>query len=423
MRKLTKWIVCLFALALVISCTGVVAFAAENDALSLTGPETALVDERVVISVNAEAADLVTDGVLVVSYDAERLSYVDAVAGSAWSEDADLSLADNCTAADGKVTLAFAAVDAAAVGEVINLEFAVLQPGTAEIRVSAEESKLTGAENYDLGASFELTIEEVTPPAPTTWTVTFVDGVTEEVLDTVTVEDGEAAVAPEVENHDGYYFLGWDKDFSVVTADMTVTAIFCVGEEGCPAERFTDVNYKAWYHEAVDYVIDAGYMNGTGATTFEPDVTTTRAMLVTILYRMAGTPEAQTEKLPFTDVVEGAWYYDAVIWAYENEITLGMSATTFCPDMNLNREQLVTFLFRYAAYADYDLSIENPLSSYGFTDIDEISDWALKAMSWAVDHELVNGVSETEKELAPTDVATRAMIAKLVMTFDEIFGA
>lgn len=418
MRKLSKWIVCLFALALVISCTSVIAFAAENDALSLTAPETAVSGESVTVSVNAEAADLVTDGVLVMTYDTELLTYVGAAAGSAWSENADLSLADNCVAAEGTVTLAFAAVDAASVGTVIDLEFTAVKAGTAEITIDAEQSYLTDAEDYELGADLELTVEE---PVAVTYTVTFVDGVTEKVLSTVTVESGEAATAPEVEAHDGYYFLGWDKDFSAVTEDLTVTAIFCVGKEGCPAEKFTDVDYREWYHESVDYALRIGIMNGMSATTFEPKGNTTRAQLVMVLYRMAGEPAIEETKLPFTDVVEGEWYYDAVVWAYNNKITLGMSETTFGPRLELNREQLVTFLFRYAELAGWDLSIENPLSSYGYTDTGKISAWALKAMSWAVDQGLVNGMSESKLE--PITAANRAMIARLVMLCDEKFGA
>lgn len=416
MRKLTKWIVCLFAIALVLSCTGVVAFAAENDALSLSAPESVDFGSSVTVSVNAEVADLVTDGVLVVTYDPELLSYVGAAAGSSWSETADLSLKDNCKAAEGTVTLAFAAVDAAAKGDVINLEFTALKAGTARVTIDADRSRLTGAEDWDLGAELELTVE-----VRASYTVTFIDGLTKETLATVTVEEGSAATAPEVADHDGYYFLGWDKDFSNVTGDLTVTAVFCLGEKGCPAEKFTDVSYKAWYHESVDYALTAGYMQGMSATTFEPESNTTRGMMVTVLYRMAGSPAVEDVENPFTDVTEKAWYYEAVLWAYSNDITEGMSATTFVPNANMTREQLVTFLFRYATLQGYDVGIVNPLSSYGFTDTDEISLWALKAMSWAVDKGLVNGMTETTLE--PAGLATRAQIAKLTMLLDQTFKA
>lgn len=416
MRKLTKWIVCLFAVVLAISCTSLIVFAAENDALSLSAPESVKTGDTVIITVNAEVADLVTDGVLVVTYDQELLSYVDAAAGSAWSETADLSLADNCKAADGTVTLAFAAVDAAAKGDIIVLEFTALKEGAATVAIDAESSKLSGTEGYDLGAELTFNVE-----ARTSFTVTFVDGLTEETLATVTVEGGNAATAPTVENHDGYYFLGWDKDFSYVTADLTVTAVFCLGEDGCPAEKFTDVNYKAWYHEGVDYALDHGYLVGMTDTTFGPNVNTNRAMIVTILYRMAGSPAVADVENPFTDVAESAYYYDAVLWAYSNGITSGMSATTFCPNYNLTREQLVTFLFNYAKYEGYDVSIMQPLSNYGYEDLGDVSAWAYKAMSWAVEKGLVTGMTQTTLE--PAGLATRAQIARLTMLIDQKFKA
>lgn len=416
MRKLTKWIVCLLVLTLVLSSTSMMAFAAENDALSLTVSKDITVGDSVVVSVHAQTADLVTDGVLVVTYDNEALAYVDAESGSAWSETADLSLADNCKAAEGTVSLAFAAVDAAAKGDIINLEFTALKAGNVKVAIDAEKSKLTGAEEWNLGTEVELAIGE---KATTTYTVTFVDGVTKEVISTQTVNAGEAAVAPEVEDHDGYYFLNWDKDFSAVSGDMTVTAIFCVGGEGCPSAKFTDVEHKMWYHESIDYVIKAGYMIGMGGTKFAPLYDTNRAMIVVTLYRMAGSPTVADGKLPFTDVKEGDWFYDAVLWAYTNGIVKGMSGTRFCPMYDLSREQLVTFLYRYAELQGYSTAVKEPLSGYGFTDIDEISPYALDAMSWAVEQGLMNGMSKTT--LQPQTNANRAMIAKLIMGMDQTF--
>ena len=355
MRKLTKWIVCLLALALVLSCTSVMAFAAENDALSLSAPQGVKAGDSVIVSVNAEADGLVTDGVLVVTYDTELLSYAGAEAGSAWSATADLSLKDNCKATEGTVTLAFAAVDAAAKGDVIDLQFTALKAGAAKVAIDADRSKLTGAAGWNLAAELELTV------APAT----------------------------------------------------------CTGGEDCPSAKFTDVDSKAWYHEAVDYALEAGFMQGMSDTTFAPNANTSRAQLVTILYRMAGSPEVKDVENPFTDVAEDAWYYDAVLWAYSNEITEGMSDTIFVPNANLTREQLVTFLFRYASFKGYDVGIVNPLSSYGFTDTGDISAWAVKAMSWAVDKGLVNGMTETT--LAPAGLATRAQIAQIIYKFDAAF--
>lgn len=411
MRKLTKIIVCLLTLVLVLSCTGMTVSAAENKTLSFTTPTKVEVGQSVTVSLNAEVADLVTDGTLVVTYDTGLLSYVGATAGKAWSEKADLSLADYSKAAEGTVTVSFAAVDAAAKGSIVELEFTARKAGTARLTVDGEKSELTGAGSRDLSAKASFTVAEKTLP---TYTVTFVDGMTGETLGTDTVTSGEAAVAPAVANHDGCYFLGWDKDFSKVTENMTVTALFCTGEGDCPSAAFTDVIYGMWYHESIDYAITAGYMQGTSATTFEPDFTTNRATAVTVLYRMAGSPATTGTKMPFTDVAEGQWYYDAVLWACKEGITEGVSATEFAPMENLTREQFVTFLYRYAKYQRYDTTVSTKLT--GFTDADKVASWALDAMTWAVEKELVNGVTPTT--LQPQLEINRAMIAKLLMGMD-----
>lgn len=414
MRKLTKSLACLLTLILVFSCTCMTVSAAENGTLSLTAPAQSEVGQSVTVSLNAEVADLVTDGILVLTYDTKLLSYTGAASGKAWSDQSDLALADYVEVADGTVTIAFASVDAAAKGDIFVLEFAALQAGTAHLSIDSESSKLTGATGLNLSAKIALSIMESTH---STYTVTFVDGMTGEELGTDKVTSGEPAVAPAVENHDGYYFLGWDKDFSKVTEDMTVTALFCTGEDDCPSADFTDVLYYKWYHESIDYVVTAGYMQGTSATTFEPDLTASRAMALTVLYRMAGSPETTGTKLPFTDVSEGCYYYNAVLWAYEEGITTGVSATEFAPAEELTRQQFVTLLYRYAKSQDLDTNVGKELS--GYTDADEISAYALDAMTWAVNNELLKGTSPTT--LRPQLEITRAMIAKMLMVLDVNF--
>ncbi len=183
----------------------------------------------------------------------------------------------------------------------------------------------------------------------------------------------------------------------------------------CPTADYTDVPVNAWFHEAVDYVVANGIMEGTGEGTFSPNSTTTRAQLVTVLYRLAGSPEVELTG-QFTDVAEDQWYAKAVAWAYAEEITTGITETLFAPNMSVTREQVVTFLYRYAQFAGVDVTAEGDLSQ--FTDGDKVSDYAKEAFLWAVDTGVVNGMTETT--LVPQGTSIRAQIATILMRFMEL---
>lgn len=118
----------------------------------------------------------------------------------------------------------------------------------------------------------------------------------------------------------------------------------------CPASRFTDVDRNEYYHEGIDFVVSRGYMIGMGGAKFQPDTEMSRAMLVTVLYRIAGEPSVKGTA-PFRDVEKNSWYTNAVIWAYQNNVTNGVSATEFAPEENVTREQMVAFFARYAKLA------------------------------------------------------------------------
>lgn len=410
MYKTSKLIACMLVLLQLLGIFGLTASASQTQALALTAPtQPVTVGQDVWVSIDAELGDRISDGVVQVVYDAERLAYKNAEGGTSWSENADLSLRDNCK--NGTVTLAFAAVDTAAKGEIIRLRFTALKAGSALVSINDEESYLTDLTDCDLRAELTLTLEE---PAPVT--VTFVDGYTETVIETQTVPYGQAATAPEAPEHGGYYFLGWDQDFSCVTADLTVTALYCTGEENCPGGHFTDVLFSAWYHEAIDYAVENGYFNGVSATEFAPDDFVTRGMLVTVLHRMTGLPEVEAQ-MPFTDVPEGVYYYDAVLWAYTEGIAKGTGAELFDPEASLTRQELVTFLYRYAAYLDYDVTASASLE--GFMDGGKVAPWAEAAMQWAVAEGLITGISEAV--LLPQGEATRAQIAALTMRLDRAY--
>ena len=188
--------------------------------------------------------------------------------------------------------------------------------------------------------------------------------------------------------------------------------------EPTPVELpFTDVAADAWYHDAVSYVYANGLMNGMSPDTFAPQDTTTRAMIVTLLYRMSGSP-AVTGSNPFTDVEAGRYSTKAVIWAAENGIVKGVSADTFQPDGAVTREQIATFLYRYAAFRGYDVSARADLSRY--SDAEQVSNYAKDAMSWAVAAGIISGNKiDGAVVLDAQGAANRAQIATVLMRFCE----
>ena len=180
----------------------------------------------------------------------------------------------------------------------------------------------------------------------------------------------------------------------------------------CPSASFTDVGENDWFHSVVDYAVANGLMNGVSATSFDPYGAATRAMLVTILHRSAGKPEP-TKAVPFTDVRAGAWYANAVAWAYGAKVVNGTSATEFTPDADITREQVAAILYRYAAQKGEDTSARAELDKQ-FDDAASISSYAADAMSWAVASGILNGDG---KSLNPQDSATRAELAAMLVRY------
>ena len=175
---------------------------------------------------------------------------------------------------------------------------------------------------------------------------------------------------------------------------------------------YNDVKAGDRYANAVNYVTLTGLMNGTGDG-FSPNLAINRGMMVTVLYRMAGSPEVTAEN-PFTDVPADTWYTDAVIWASENGITAGTSETTFSPTNSLTREQLATFFYRFADFENPDpIEITGDLT--GFTDAGQVASYATDAMKWAIGEGLISGTTETT--LSPKATATRAQVATILMRY------
>ncbi len=223
---------------------------------------------------------------------------------------------------------------------------------------------------------------------------------------TVTVTDRFGDAVEVTENPDGTY------TFTMPNGQVKVAVTFV--EDTPEPLPFTDVAEGDWFHDAVQYAYDNGLMDGVGDGQFTPNATTTRAQLVTILYRLAGEP-AVSGDMAFTDVESGLWYTDAVIWAAEKGIVNGISETEFAPSGDLTREQLATILFRYAESMGYDVSAQADLS--GFPDAGDIQSYATEALSWAVAEGLLQGFEDNS--LQPGGTATRAQIATILMRFCE----
>ena len=193
---------------------------------------------------------------------------------------------------------------------------------------------------------------------------------------------------------------------------LVMLAGLCVAASA--SNGFSDVSEQAWYADAVQYVAENHLMSGVGEDRFAPDVTMTRSMAVTVLHQLAGSPEPQGEN-PFTDIADDAWYTNAVLWAVENNITSGSSATTFSPDAAVSREQLVTFLYQYAWLAELHMTAED-ISS--FSDFDQISDFAVPAFEWAASAGIVSG--DEQNRVCPTQSVTRAQCAAMLMKFHQL---
>lgn len=216
---------------------------------------------------------------------------------------------------------------------------------------------------------------------------------------TVTDEDGQRLKL--TENRDGTY------SFTMPNGAANVYARF--SGSGLP---FADVPSGSWYYDDVAYVYDTGLMTGLTATTFGPNLSTTRGMIVTILWRMENEPAAK-HGCPFADVRRGSYYEQAIAWASENGIVTGFDASTFAPDRAITREQLAAILFRFAAYRGMDaVTLRETLSS--FQDQAAISVYAVSALNWAVGEGLMQGTGD---KLEPTGNATRAQVAAMLRRF------
>lgn len=200
------------------------------------------------------------------------------------------------------------------------------------------------------------------------------------------------------------------------TYDKAQNRITLIHEEPF-VNPFKDVAESDWFYDAVRFNYQAGLIKGMTEDTFEPETDLSRAMMVTLLYRMEQEPEASEYENPFEDVEKDAWYTDAICWAAANKIVNGTTETTYEPDETLTREQAAAIFYRYACMKGYDVSELVDFSSY--PDAGRVSSWATQEMSWAVGALLINGISMEDgyTYLAPQNSATRAQMATILMRF------
>lgn len=181
---------------------------------------------------------------------------------------------------------------------------------------------------------------------------------------------------------------------------------------------FLDVDQSKWYFPAVKFVFEKEFMSGTSQLFFEPDKVCTRAEFVQILYNMIGKPDCSWYSIPFTDVVSLSWYENAVRWAYLRGITAGTSPTTFGVSDTVTREQVASFLCKFAAVNGKDYMKREDVSYY--SDANQISNWALESVQWAKAHHIMNG--KDTFTLDPKGTASRAEIAQMIMAYRNEFG-
>lgn len=177
---------------------------------------------------------------------------------------------------------------------------------------------------------------------------------------------------------------------------------------------FIDVKSDAWYYNAVKYVCEKGIMVGISDTKFAPDISTTRGMFVTMLYRLENEPNIEHEDV-FDDVKSSDYYYNAVYWAKQHNIVTGVSKTKFDPNNNITREQMITMLYRYAIFKGYD--VDKLSNLVNFKDVYEISEYALNPFKWAVEANIITGLNNNF--ISPASNASRGQIATILMRFIE----
>ena len=304
-------------------------------------------------------------------------------------------------------------------GKVTYTAKAELKDKNGKVLATATESKTVDVQA--LGHEYESKFDWEKDGSSAKLTLTCKRGDDKQTVDAVVTKDEKNCVAPTCTEAGKNVFVAtatYDGKDYTDTKEVAVPALGHHYVDGvcdrCGAIKlpFTDVNEGDWFYDKVVYVYHNKLMTGTSETTFEPNATLTRAMMVQILYNKEGRPAATTNGNPYTDVPKDQWYYNAVQWAYENKITSGTSETTFEPNSEVTREQFARFMYNYAG---------NPAVSgkLDFVDADQVSDWAYDAMVWANQNNIILGKKKSDGSvvLDPRGNATRAEAATILMGY------
>ena len=235
-------------------------------------------------------------------------------------------------------------------------------------------------------------------------------------------EDGtREPVSARYDKENALLILHHFSHYVIEELDSSAAYTVCAKDDSCPIWLFADAAPTAWYHDGVHYCIENGLMQGVSTAKFLPDGSTTRAQLVTILWRLEGSPEP-ADTVSFGDIADGAWYAKAVRWAAGSGVVKGYDNGNIGPDDAVTREQMVTILYRFAQHKGYDVSAGEDTNILSFNDALTVSEYAIPVMQWACGSGMVNGIAqEGEMFLAPKDTTTRAQIATLMMRFQGIF--
>ena len=386
--------------------THIMTAADEEAKAELLSSDANVSDDEQIVTVNVTADVLTTNGVTNVTWDAEALELTGMVINADYTAK---------TEADGSVTFGYVAMNGIEAGESIaTLTFKALATDATTVTIEHKQLNNTAGATETVDVEFAHVNTEVRDAVAATCTTAGYTGDTYctdcgkliakgEIIEALGHDYATETVAPTCTDH-GY------TTYTCTVCGDSYTADFVAPY--CASARFTDVALDDWFHEAVDYVAENKLMVGVSATAFDPEGVMNRSQIVTVLYRMASSPEV-TEAAPFSDVVAGSFYADAVAWATANGITTGVSADKFNPNGSVTREQMVTFLYRFAKLSGADMTVTGDLSA--FKDAASVSTWAFDAFAWAVESGLITGVTPTTLE--PAAAASRAQVATVLMRF------
>ena len=236
-------------------------------------------------------------------------------------------------------------------------------------------------------------------------------------------EDGtREPVSARYDKENALLILHHFSHYVIEELDSSAAYTVCAKDDSCPFGAFGDLTAAAWYHDGVHYCLENGLMRGVSGGKFLPDGSTTRAQLVTILWRLESSPEP-AGTVSFGDVADGAWYAKAVRWAAGSGVVKGYDNGNFGPDDAVTREQMVTILYRFAQHKGYDVSAGEDTNILSFNDALTVSEYAIPAMQWACGSGLMTGAQrDGGMALAPRDTATRAQTATLLTRFQSAFA-